>query len=93
MTEPDLTDIEATRRARFDDWRQVLDWEEEHLTWTNGPRHDPIAAHFGVRMARYYQRLNQILSMPEALAYNPQLIYHLRARRDRSMRERVLNDA
>lgn len=79
---------EEARRVAFDDWRTVLDFEGKHRT-ENGAKLKLIDEIFGVRPVRYYQRLNRIIDMPEALAHDPHLIYGLRDARTRRMAERT----
>lgn len=57
--------------------RQILDFER--AWWQQrGSKEDAIAERFGLTPVRYYQRLNQILDLPEAVAYAPTVVNRLR---------------
>ncbi|TWS20986.1 DUF3263 domain-containing protein [Tsukamurella asaccharolytica] len=68
--------------------RQILDFER---SWwqQRGSKEDAIVANFGLTPVRYYQRLNQVLDTPEAVAYAPTVVNRLRRiRGGRSQRTR-----
>lgn len=58
----------------------ILDFEDRWFTSTV-PKDQAIMEHFSLSSARYYQRLNQLIDTPEALAYKPLLVKRLRRMR------------
>jgi hypothetical protein len=46
------------------------------------PKERAIRDRFGISPARYYQRLNRLIDLPEALAFDPMLVRRLRRLRD-----------
>jgi hypothetical protein len=74
---------EVTAPAPFGDQdRAILELERLRFL-TPGSKHDEILARFAMTPVRYYIRLNWILNQPEAAAYDPDLIGHLTALRDK----------
>lgn len=67
-------------RWNLADWRAIL--RVENHVWPDGLKASFIANRFGVSPARYFQRLNQVIDMPEALEYDAPLVYRLRAARE-----------
>lgn len=67
-----------------DDDAAILDFEENWFTSTV-PKEQAIMERFGTSATRYYQRLNSLIDMPEALEVNPLLVKRLR--RLRSQRQ------
>lgn len=61
-----LTDIEM----------QMLDMEREWWAYA-GRKEAAIADRFGMSAVRYYQRLNDLLAQPAALAYDPLTVNRL----------------
>lgn len=78
----------AEFRAAFSDWRKVLDFEAQHREGS-GAKWVLIGKTFDVPAVRYFQRLNQIIDMPEALEYAPALVYALREARVQRHNARV----
>jgi hypothetical protein len=63
--------------------RAILAFEE---TWIDRPiarRELAVDRRFGMRYPRYLQILGGLLDRQDAIAANPQLLYRLRARRER----------
>jgi hypothetical protein len=76
------TDRELTQRERA-----ILDFER---TWWSsaGSKETAIRDHFELSGTRYYQLLNELIDLPEALAYDPLVVRRLRRQRDRRRRAR-----
>ncbi|SKU69859.1 Fis family transcriptional regulator [Mycobacteroides abscessus subsp. massiliense] len=52
--------------------------EFERIWWKHsGQKEEAIRAEFGLSPTRYYQRLNQLLSEPEALEIEPVVVNRL----------------
>lgn len=83
-----LAAIKAFQEA---DWREILDF---HVTWHRAPLNLPhrIRERWHVSSATYYQRLLEIIDLPEAEADFPQTVRVLRKRRDaeRAWQSKVL---
>jgi hypothetical protein len=74
-TDPRATDeLDDTQRA-------ILDFEQ---TWWKyaGAKETAVRAAFGCSSTAYYQRLNHIIDIPAALAYDALLVRRLRRLRD-----------
>lgn len=56
---------------------------EKHFTGTGQAKASAIVDQFGLSPIRYYQRLNQLLDVPAALAAEPVLVNRLRRIRER----------
>jgi hypothetical protein len=68
--------------------RELLDFERGW--WQHqGPKERAIRERFGFSAARYQQRLNRLMDLPEALAYDPMLVRRLRRLREHRRRRRV----
>lgn len=68
--------------------RELLDFERGW--WQHqGPKERAIRERFGFSAARYQQRLNRLMDLPEALAYDPMLVRRLRRLREHRRRHRV----
>jgi hypothetical protein len=68
--------------------RDLLDFERGW--WQHqGPKEREVRGRFGISAARYQQRLNRLIDLPEALAYDPILVRRLRRLRDHRRRRRV----
>ena len=68
--------------------RAILDFERSW--WTEpGPKDTAITERFELSATRYYQILNELLEMPEALEHDPLLVRRLQRMRERRRRERV----
>lgn len=83
------------RERRPLDMADVLQFEHDWPTH-DGKKEEAIVHRFGVNVTRYYQKLNQLIDTPEALAADPQLVYRLRearATRARYRAARVLRQA
>lgn len=55
---------------------------ESHWWRHAGAKEDAIREQFGLSTARYYQLLNTVIDMPEALRHDPILVGRLRRARD-----------
>jgi hypothetical protein len=60
-----------------DDQRAILDFERKWWRLA-GAKEQAIRDRFEMSPTRYYQSLNTLLDVPEALAYDPQLVNRLR---------------
>jgi hypothetical protein len=60
-----------------DDERAILDFERKWWRLA-GAKEQAIRDRFEMSPMRYYQSLNALLDVPEALAYDPQLVNRLR---------------
>ncbi len=71
-----------------DDEKAILDFER--TWWTqDGVKDALVEQQLGMASARYYQVLNDLLSNPEALAYDPLVVRRLVRLRERRRRERL----
>jgi hypothetical protein len=71
--------------------RAILDfergwWQQE------GSKEGAIRSRFGLSAARYYQLLNRLIDVPEALRYDPMLVRRLRRLRTARRRQRFARD-
>jgi hypothetical protein len=67
--------------------RAILDFERSW--WTEpGPKETAIRERFDLSATRYYQLLNGLLDVPDAIAYDPLVVRRLRRLRDRRRRAR-----
>lgn len=67
--------------------RAILDFERSW--WTEDvPKELAIRSRFDLSATRYYQVLNDVLEMPEAVEYDPLVVRRLRRLRDRRRRAR-----
>lgn len=88
MTEPlnpvaqGIVDMVVKPTPFGDQDRAMLELERLRFL-TVGAKHDEILARFAMTPVRYYIRLNWILNQPEATAYDPDLVGHLIALRDK----------
>jgi hypothetical protein len=56
----------------------------ERRTWrTAGAKEQDISDALGMSATRYYQVLNELIDLPEALQFDPSLVKRLRAQRSR----------
>jgi hypothetical protein len=68
--------------------QQILAFERR--SWqAPGAKEQAIAEALALDVTRYYQLLNELLDLPEALAADPVLVNHLRAQRARRRRVRA----
>jgi hypothetical protein len=67
--------------------RAILDFER---TWWTQPglKEVAIRVRFDLSTTRYYEILNDLLEMPEAMTYDPLVVRRLRRLRDRRRRAR-----
>ena len=67
--------------------RAILDFER---SWWNepGPKELAIRQRFDLSSTRYYEIVNELLDMPEALEYDQLVVRRLRRLRDRRRRAR-----
>jgi Protein of unknown function (DUF3263) len=74
--------------ALTDREQAILDFERSW--WTqDGPKDQLIRERFQCSADTYYQELNQVLALPEALAYDPLVVRRLLRLRDRRRRARL----
>ncbi len=65
--------------------QKLLDFEARRFRQA-GRKEAAIREQFDLSAIRYYQRLNQLLDDPDALAYSPSLVNRLRRLRDKRAR-------
>jgi hypothetical protein len=70
--------------------RAILDFERQWWRYA-GAKENAIAELFGMSANRYYQILNSLIDLPEALAHDPMLVKRLR--RLRGARQRARSSA
>jgi hypothetical protein len=65
--------------------KKILDFERQ---WAKhaGAKEEAIRAEFSLSAARYYQLLNAIIDLPDALRFDPLLVRRLQRARDLRMR-------
>lgn len=68
--------------------RKILEFERYWWKYA-GAKERAIREQFEVSATRYYQLLNQIIDMPEALAYDPILVKRLQRLRAFRQRQRM----
>jgi hypothetical protein len=68
--------VEATQ-ARLDDHQRAVLEFERHWWRQPGAKEQAIRDTFEMSPTRYYQILNALLDLPQAVAYDPQLVYRL----------------
>jgi Protein of unknown function (DUF3263) len=68
-------------------WREILDFER---TWwhLSVSKELAIRERFRISPARYYQLLNRLIELPEALEYDPMLVRRLRRLREARRKKR-----
>lgn len=74
-------------RGLGDAERALLAFERQWWRY-EGSKEASIREHFDMNSTRYYQRLNQLLDMPEAMEFDPLLVKRLRRQRDSRARAR-----
>lgn len=68
-------------------WREILDFER--TWWQLGVSKElAIRERLGISPARYYQLLNRLIELPEALGYDPMLVRRLRRLREARRKKR-----
>ena len=67
--------------------RALLAFERQWWRY-EGSKEQSIREHFDMNSTRYYQRLNQLLDLPEAMEFDPLLVKRLRRQRDARARAR-----
>jgi hypothetical protein len=79
--------VEATQPRLDDHQRAMLEFERRW--WRQpGAKEQAIRDTFEMSPTRYYQALNAILDLPQAVAYDPQLVYRLQRLRTAVPRSR-----
>lgn len=74
-----------------DDDRRMLDFAGRWWR-TAGAAEDAIRAEFGLSATRFWQKVNQLLEDPDAVAYAPTLVGRLHRIRDARSRRRSIVD-
>jgi hypothetical protein len=79
--------MEPSERELTERERAILDFEG---TWwsESGSKERAIRERFELSATRYYQLLNEVIDLPDALAYDPLVVRRLRRQRDRRRRAR-----
>jgi hypothetical protein len=67
--------------------REILAFERQWWRYA-GAKENAIAELFGMSATRYYQILNALIDLPEALAHDPMLVKRLRRLRGARQRQR-----
>ena len=69
-------------------FQRILNFEREW--WQHvGAKEEAIRSQFGLSAARYYQLLNTVIDMPEAVRHDPMLVGRLQRARDARTRARA----
>jgi hypothetical protein len=68
-------------------WRALLEFERRWGEFSV-PKEVAVRRRFGLSPARYYQLLNRLIDLPEALEYDPMLVRRLRRLREARRRKR-----
>ena len=80
--------VEATHPRLDDHQRAVLEFERRW--WRQpGAKEQAIRDTFEMSPTRYYQMLNALLDLPQAVAFDPQLVYRLQRLRGSVPRSRA----
>lgn len=64
-----------------DQQREILDFEKSWWKYA-GAKEAAARERFGISMVVYYQQLNAVLDLPEAMAHDPFTVKRLRRLRD-----------
>ncbi len=67
--------------------REILAFERQWWRYA-GAKENAVAELFGMTATRYYQILNALIDLPEALAHDPMLVKRLRRLRGARQRQR-----
>jgi hypothetical protein len=71
-------------------WQQAM-LEFERQWWrAPGAKEQAIRDRFGISPTRYYQALNSLLDLPQAISYDPTLVHRLQRLRGATARARRL---
>ena len=70
-----------------DRWREILDFERRWWQLSMS-KELAIRERFDISPARYYQLLNRLIELPEALEYDPMLVRRLRRVRETRRKQR-----
>jgi hypothetical protein len=68
-------------------WREILDFERRWWQLSMS-KELAIRERFAISPARYYQLLNRLIELPEALEYDPMLVRRLRRVREARRKQR-----
>jgi Protein of unknown function (DUF3263) len=80
-------EVQQVETTELDDRdRRILDFERQWWKY-EGSKEAAIRTEFDMGTTRYYQRLNQLIDSPTAMAHDPMLVKRLR--RLRSSRQRA----
>lgn len=86
----DAVDATEQDESRLSD-RQRAILEFERQWWRQqGAKEQAIREHFEMSPTRYYQALNALLDLPQALSYDPTLVHRLQRLRTSALRTRRL---
>jgi hypothetical protein len=87
-TDEDATSVPAEPSGLTDRQRSMLIFERQW--WRHaGSKEQAIREQFNLSATRYYQMLNQLLEVPEALAFDPLVVGRLRRLRATRSRGRA----
>jgi hypothetical protein len=70
-----------------DRWQEILDFERRWWQLSTS-KELAIRDRFGISPARYYQLLNRLIELPEALEFDPMLVRRLRRLREARRKQR-----
>ena len=85
-----IIDDAAKDQSRLSD-RQLAILEFERQWWRQqGAKEQAIRERFEMSPTRYYQALNALLDLPQALSYDPTLVHRLQRLRTSALRARRL---
>lgn len=68
--------------------KQLLNFEEQWADQPIGQKQIAVQGELGIRHTQYVAAINKLIDREDAIAANPLLVYRLRARRERGIRER-----
>src|SRR5690349_8006159 len=72
--------------------KAILDFERPWWKY-QGAKETAVRERFDMSLTRYYQVVNSIIELPEAMAYDPLLVKRLRRMRDARARQRDARQA
>jgi hypothetical protein len=89
--EADIADLSELTELTGLTQRQLAMLEFERHWWrAPGAKEQAIRDRFGISPTRYYQALNSLLDLPQALSYDPTLVHRLQRLRTAAARSRRL---
>jgi hypothetical protein len=88
-----MADDVTAQTAELDERdREMLDFEREWWKYA-GAKEQAIRARFDLSTTRYYELLNRLIDLDEAVAHDPMLVKRLRRLRSQRQRQRAARRA